>query len=140
MTRTTTCGAVASCLKQSVASAAISANGSRATSSGASLRATATATSTASASSRLSTAASPRGQPVERVADLLERGRGAALGLGDALLLGGGEAVAEALALGLGELDARARPAATGRSAWLAPGAKSCVEQEFGRVRHAMPQ
>ena len=44
-------------------------------------------------------------QPAERVADLLERGRGAPFGLRHALLLGRLEAVAEALALGLGELE-----------------------------------
>ena len=44
-------------------------------------------------------------QPGEAVADLLERRRGAALGLRDALLLGGGEAVGKAPALGLAELD-----------------------------------
>ena len=47
----------------------------------------------------------PARQPIERVADLLERDGGAALGDRGALLLGGGEAVAEALALGLGELE-----------------------------------
>ena len=80
LTRTTTCGVVTSCLKQSVASAAISANGSRAISSGASLRATATATSTASVSSRLLDRGEAARQAVECVADLLERHRGAARG------------------------------------------------------------
>ena len=88
LTRTTTCGAAASWRKHSVASAAISANGSRAISSGASLRATATATSTASASSRLLDRGEAARQPVERVADLLERDRGAARGDGGAFLLG----------------------------------------------------
>ena len=80
----------------------------------------------------------PARQAVERVADLLEGDRGAALGDGGALLLGGGEAVAEALALGLGELErvlGRRRPAAP--PGWR-PAAKSLVEQEFGLApRHA---
>src|SRR5207248_946937 len=47
LTRTTTCGVAIRCWKQSIASAASSANGSRAMSSGASFLATATATSIA---------------------------------------------------------------------------------------------
>src|SRR5712692_5681353 len=63
LTHTTTCGAATRCRKQSAASAAISAYGSRAMSSDASFLATATATSTASVSSRASTADSPRARP-----------------------------------------------------------------------------
>src|SRR6476469_7995814 len=59
-TRTTTWGVATRWRKLSVASAAISASGSRAINSGASLAATATATSTASVSSRASIADSAR--------------------------------------------------------------------------------
>ncbi len=64
-------------------------------------------------------------QPVERVADLLERDGGAARGDGGAFLLGGGKAVAKALALGLAEHDRKLgrRDRLLGRCS--APAAKS---------------
>ena len=93
-------------MKHSVASAAISANGSRSTSSGRELAGDRDRKLDRFGFEPLLDRGKPARQPVERVADLLERDRGAARGDRGAFLLGGGKAVAEALALGLGELDA----------------------------------
>ena len=111
MTRTAICGDAISWRKQSLASAEISANGSRAISAGASLRATATATSTASHSSRVSIAVSARWPRRRSAGDAFEGVGDAAVGfdLGVGLRLGIAAAVRGDFRLG--ELDARARRA-----------------------------
>ena len=138
LTRTTTCGAAASCLKHSVASAAISANGSRAIKLRRELAGDRGGELDGFGFEPRFDRAKPARQAVERVADLLERHGGAARGDRGAFLLGGGKAVAEALAFGLAELDGelgRRRSASRPR---LAPAREVLVEQIFGLRRHVL--
>ena len=121
LTRTTTCGAPTRCVKQSVASAAISANGSRRIRAGASLRAAATATSTASVSSRRSIASRPRAIVSIEAAARRQGGCQHAL-----VIIGpGGKAVAVPARFRFGERAARS----AGEGAWPRP--KSVSKRNF---------
>ena len=131
------CGEDTSSRKQSLASAAISANGSRAISVGASLRATATATSTASHSSLRFDRLQCVVGLAEIDGDALERVGHAAVGLDFGFGLGVGIALAARGGFRLGEL-CRVLGERDRGAAWLAVGARGevDVEQEFCRCAH----
>ena len=121
-----------------VASASISASGSRAIKAGASLVATACATSTASVSRRDIDLFQALRHQFHHQPDLFEREHEPARGFRLHLGLGGLESVAIAARLGLAKQRLCSLSAIV--AATLAVGAKSMVEQIFGRCVHAVSQ